>query len=171
MWQKRRSNPIKQVSLKRTAFYSCFLTLHNVIAAALVDKNSRTIVKILQLLELSQKPDASKIDPEGLVHLRVEKLKARLCRRLVKLAKWSDIPESERQPSLASSKGKDNRGENKYPYSGVGMGTVIVVPAPVMSKRVDCDKAAAKEVEGEEGVKEEVAKEEAGKVGGAMDIE
>ena len=68
-------------------------------AQTLTDKNSRTLVKIMQLLEIIQGPDALKVDPDGHVLQRIEKLKKRYLRRLAKLAKWSDAPEMERVPS------------------------------------------------------------------------
>lgn len=71
-------------------------------AQTLVDKNSRTMVKIMQLLELIQAPDALKVDPDGHVLERIEKLKKRYLRRLAKLAKWSDAPEMERIPKSYS---------------------------------------------------------------------
>jgi hypothetical protein len=68
-------------------------------AQTLTDKNSRTLVKIMQLLEIIQGPDALKVDSDGHVLQRIEKLKKRYLRRLAKLAKWSDAPEMERVPS------------------------------------------------------------------------
>lgn len=71
------------------------LKTHEVVQ--LVDKNSRTMVKILELMEISQHGPAD-ADPHLLVGRRIEKLKRRLNRRLLKLAKWSDMPQEERQP-------------------------------------------------------------------------
>jgi hypothetical protein len=56
-------------------------------AAILVDKNSRTIVKLSQLLEIYNKPGASDLDTRGVVAKRIEQYKRRISRRLVKLAK------------------------------------------------------------------------------------
>jgi phage regulator Rha-like protein len=65
-------------------------------AAHMVDKNSRTIVKILQLIELNQRAGAQENDKDGLIIKKIEKLKVRMNRRLIKLGRWSDAPESDR---------------------------------------------------------------------------
>ena len=65
-------------------------------ALQLIDKNSRTFQKIAQLLEVLP-PTDSPNDAHLLVTRRIEKLKMRLNRRLIKLAKWADLPEHERQ--------------------------------------------------------------------------
>jgi hypothetical protein len=56
-------------------------------AAILADKNSRTIVKLSQLLEIYNKPGASDVDEKRLVAQRIERYKHRITRRLTKLAK------------------------------------------------------------------------------------
>ncbi len=60
-------------------------------------KNSRTIVKIMQLLEVknSVPGDAEK---KGVLKDKIEKLKVRLNRRLKKCANWSDERLSNRMP-------------------------------------------------------------------------
>ena len=80
------------------------LTKHMKIYEAqnLTDKNSRTLNKIMQLLEIIQGPDALKVDPDGHVLERIEKLKKRYLRRLAKLTKWADAPEMERIPGYHS---------------------------------------------------------------------
>ena len=65
-------------------------------AARLTHKNSRTMVKILQLLEASQLPDGSFHSNSFAVSDRIEKLKARVKRRLEVLARWGDRPSEER---------------------------------------------------------------------------
>eukprot|EP00602_Paraphysomonas_sp_CaronLab_P003024 CAMPEP_0185032684 /NCGR_PEP_ID=MMETSP1103-20130426/20964_1 /TAXON_ID=36769 /ORGANISM="Paraphysomonas bandaiensis, Strain Caron Lab Isolate" /LENGTH=280 /DNA_ID=CAMNT_0027568667 /DNA_START=60 /DNA_END=902 /DNA_ORIENTATION=+ len=65
-------------------------------AAHLIDKNSHTIAKLNQLLEAYHKPNRAEIDKDRLISRRIEKLKARINRRLVKLAKWVDTPDHER---------------------------------------------------------------------------
>jgi hypothetical protein len=57
-------------------------------ASVLVDKNSRTISKLSQLLAIYNKPGASELDNgRGLVAHRIERYKQRITRRLHKLAK------------------------------------------------------------------------------------
>ena len=53
----------------------------------MVDKNSRTIMKLSQLLAIYNKPGASELDKKGLVAHRIERYKHRITRRLHKLAK------------------------------------------------------------------------------------
>lgn len=60
-------------------------------AATLVDKNSRTIMKLSQLLAIYNKPGASEKDTKGLVAHRIEMYKQRIARRLGKLAKVSSL--------------------------------------------------------------------------------
>jgi len=67
-------------------------------AANLVDKNSKTMVKLMQLLDIMQTPGAHLADTDGFITRRIEKLKMRINRRLIKLSKWADTPEEERQP-------------------------------------------------------------------------
>ena len=66
----------------------------------LVDKNSRTMAKIMQLLEYMQRPGAEQVDKGGKISRYVEKLKARMNRRLVKLSKWADMSYEERLPRM-----------------------------------------------------------------------
>lgn len=67
-------------------------------AAHLVDKNSQTIVKIAQLMDLmnQQGGDGGVFSSENVLLGRIGKLKKRLNRRLYKLAKWSDMPAEDR---------------------------------------------------------------------------
>lgn len=69
-------------------------------AAHILDKNSRTMVKIMQLLEACEKPEVREVDKDKVVMSYVEKLKSRLSRRLTKLAKWADIPAEDRHPRV-----------------------------------------------------------------------
>ena len=92
-------------------------------ASHLVDKNSRTMVKLCQLLEVQKKDDTNdKIDKDGILSRRIEKLKNRLNRRLIKLAKWVDKPEYERsdmgmktRSNAQSAPTVDNRGRGRPP--------------------------------------------------------
>ena len=61
-------------------------------AMALVDKNSRTIVKLSQLLAVYNQSGASEVDRAsgGVVAARIELYKQRITRRLGKLAKVSE---------------------------------------------------------------------------------
>lgn len=87
-------------------------------AQTLVDKNSRTAVKIMQLLDLIQAPNITKVDPDGYVLERIEKLKKRYLRRLSKLATWSDAPEMERIPKFHSLRVlPSNKVRNPLPQS------------------------------------------------------
>jgi G3E family GTPase len=69
-------------------------------ASHLTEKNSKTIVKLCQLLEV-QKKDT--LTPAESAHLsrRIEKLKSRVNRRIIRLAKWVDKPEQERHGHIA----------------------------------------------------------------------
>ena len=58
-------------------------------AAHLVDKNSRTMTKLSQLLEVYNRAGASDMDDGSLVAHRIERYKQRIGRRLLKLAKVS----------------------------------------------------------------------------------
>lgn len=71
-------------------------------AAHLTDKNSRTIVKLCQLLEV-QKKEALSVVEIGQLSRRIEKLKMRLNRRVIRLAKWVDKPEHERNGFISYS--------------------------------------------------------------------
>lgn len=65
-------------------------------ATSIIKKNSRTIAKLCQLIEV-QKKDCHSIDKDsGHISRRVEKLKGRVKRRLLTLARWVDKPESQR---------------------------------------------------------------------------
>jgi AICAR transformylase/IMP cyclohydrolase PurH len=61
--------------------------LTSIKAAMLVDKNSRTIMKLSQLLAVYNKPGASELDDCLMVAHRIERYKHRISRRLEKLAK------------------------------------------------------------------------------------
>ena len=90
-------------------------------AVRLADKNSRTLVKISQLLEVTTLPNYATTDPEGHVQrtlgkrsssvkaavfvlnisylslfLKTDNLKKRLNRRLIKLARYADCPHDDR---------------------------------------------------------------------------
>ena len=71
---------------------SISLNLSATKAAVLVDKNSRTIVKLTQLIAIYNKPGASELDSGGLVAHRIERYKQRVTRRLNKLAKVQCLP-------------------------------------------------------------------------------
>ena len=86
-------------------------------ASAMAAKNSRTILKLVQLLELKKKVGADAIDKNNGSHIgaRIERLQTRLNRRLKKLAKWSDeklddrLPVSEKQYRAESAYKQNNR--------------------------------------------------------------
>lgn len=67
-------------------------------ALGIVDKNSKAIFKIVQLLEIAKSEGAKELDKTGQINQRIDVLKSRLNRRLAKMAKWVDAPESERVP-------------------------------------------------------------------------
>ena len=102
-------------------------------AAKLVDKNARTMAKLLQLLEIQAK-DKNGIVTEPVMQRRIDKLKKTISRRLTKLARyqvlstpssfsfahthlltshyrWGDAPEGERSFS-EYNKYKNNYGHN-----------------------------------------------------------
>lgn len=56
-------------------------------AAKLVDKNARTMAKLLQLLEIQAK-DKNGIVTEPVMQRRIDKLKKTISRRLTKLARY-----------------------------------------------------------------------------------
>lgn len=62
-------------------------TLTSSKAAILVDKNSRTIMKLSQLLAIYNKPGACEKDHAARVAHHIERYKQRIARRLGKLAK------------------------------------------------------------------------------------
>jgi hypothetical protein len=66
-------------------------------AVKLADKNSRTIQKISQLTEVTSQANYAKCDPDGILTKICDKLKARLNRRLIKLARFADCPAEDRQ--------------------------------------------------------------------------
>jgi hypothetical protein len=78
------------------------ISLYN--ATHLIEKNSRTIMKLCQLTEIRKngKELNNNFDTDGYVSRRIEKLKSRLNRRLVKLAKWVDHPDHEQLASFPS---------------------------------------------------------------------
>eukprot|EP01041_Mallomonas_annulata_P000311 gene311-567_t len=118
---KKKKN-VKQVRLKLTD------------AAHLVDKNSRTIIKLFQLLEVSQSPGAAVVDCDGAISRRIEKLKMRLNRRLIKLAKWTDSPIEERQPpEIRMLTRQADRGNEVTRAMAVKMGLQNKPPAPTPS--------------------------------------
>lgn len=85
-----------------------------------MDKNSKTMTKIIELVALAQTeacktadqrkappapPNATRrsnrslmLRAERLIDRKIELLKMRLNKRLVKLSKWVDVPESDRLP-------------------------------------------------------------------------
>lgn len=87
-------------------------------------KNSRTIVKIVQLLEVQNTPTpagqkqttAESIDKEGFIKARIEKLKQRLNRRLKKCANWSDERIGNRMPLPEKKRKMEAAFKVPYPY-------------------------------------------------------
>eukprot|EP01039_Chlorochromonas_danica_P002610 gene2611-2853_t len=65
-------------------------------ALRIADKNSRTIAKISQLLEIIHLPGYAESDPHRVVEKHIAKLKGRINRRLLKLSKWADSSSDER---------------------------------------------------------------------------
>lgn len=61
-------------------------------------KNSRTIVKIMQLLELKAHPNAESLDKENRIGAKLDRLRSRLNRRLKRCANWSDEKLQSRCP-------------------------------------------------------------------------
>ena len=59
-------------------------------AAHLTHKNARTMMKLMQLLELMNNDGAEDLDVNLLVQAKIDKYKKRINRRLRKLAEWSD---------------------------------------------------------------------------------
>jgi hypothetical protein len=93
-------------------------------ATRVIDKNSRSIVKICQLLETKKqnKEINPQYDKEGFISRRIEKLKSRVNRRLVKLAKWVDHPEHEQLAGYPmrtySNRVTNPLAPNSYPSQG-----------------------------------------------------
>jgi hypothetical protein len=70
-------------------------------AARLVDKNSRCIVKILQLQQVCERATSRKdTNSTAVLESRIEKLQNRLNRRLIRLSKWGDNPNLGKQISF-----------------------------------------------------------------------
>jgi hypothetical protein len=59
-------------------------------ASHLSKKNARTMVKLMQLIEVMKRPGAADMDVNREVEGKIEKYKKRINRRLRKLAEWSD---------------------------------------------------------------------------------
>jgi len=79
-------------------------------AAHLLDKNSRTMTKIIQLLNVIQTANCSKNDERiKPIKDKVEFLKTRMRRRLNKLAIWADTPLENRRPESRNSLLKTNQ--------------------------------------------------------------
>jgi len=100
----------------------------------LVDKNSRTLVKVAQLMEYTHRPGADLVDKDGLVTRYVEKLKARMTRRLVKLSKWSDLSYEERLPKMKKSDPRHliNGGTYLPPLPSQYVNPVVYNPTPIV---------------------------------------
>ena len=73
-------------------------------ATHIVNKNSRTITKVMQLLELKGKLESE--EAKEMMNRKIEYLKARIERRLVKLAKWGDDPHNDDKVRRNEMKGK-----------------------------------------------------------------
>lgn len=86
-----------------------YLTINQ--STHLIDKNSRTIMKLCQLIEIKKlgKENDINYDKEGYITKRIEKLKIRINKRLAKLAKWVDMPDHE-QLALMPNKIYQTRG-------------------------------------------------------------
>jgi hypothetical protein len=81
-------------------------------AQRLADKNSRTMMKVSQLLEITHLPGYSESDPGDLVGKYVEKLRTRVAKRLQKLARWADSSADERHAEFRNTPSVTNN----YPY-------------------------------------------------------
>ena len=69
-------------------------------AARLVEKNARSLVKLLQLQELKRKaPNVADSANVQAASERIDMLKKRINRRLIKLARWADGPHKGRDTS------------------------------------------------------------------------
>jgi len=108
-------------------------------AAHMADKNSRTIVKIVQLLEVlhqgrAASEDVNIVDVQNVIlSRRIEKLKRRLNRRLQKLSKWCDIPAEERLLSIRPPRAfllKQQQFFTNSRYPVVIPGLPVVSPTP-----------------------------------------
>lgn len=101
-------------------------------AQRLVDKNSRTLAKLVQLLEVAQRPGAEAVDKDGVVMRYVDKLKSRLNRRLLKLSKWADLTHEERLPRVKKSDPRlaSNNGTYVPPPLTQYVGAVVFPSAP-----------------------------------------
>lgn len=87
-------------------------------AAHLLDKNSRTMTKIIQLLNVIQTAKCKKNDDRMKpIKEKVELLKSRLRRRLNKLAVWADTPLENRRPESRNSLNKTNQLLNSNSFS------------------------------------------------------
>jgi len=111
-------------------------------AAHMVDKNARTVAKVLQLLESTQGANMAALDPEGHVSKKIEKLNARINRRLVKLAKWSDTSIEDRMPAMPQTN-LQLRSSGAYSNTSYASGsssyqsqTTAVRPVPTTTMRV-----------------------------------
>ena len=69
-------------------------------AARLVEKNARSFVKLLQLQELKRKaPNVADSANVQAANERIDMLKKRINRRLIKLARWADGPHKGKDSS------------------------------------------------------------------------
>lgn len=66
-------------------------------AAHLTHKNARTMMKVMQLLDLMNNDGAEDLDTNRLVQAKIDKYKKRINRRLRKLAEWSDEKVEDRR--------------------------------------------------------------------------
>jgi hypothetical protein len=76
-------------------------------------KNSRTIVKIMQLIEERNKVPADSIEKELVLKSRIDRLQLRLNRRLKKCANWSDERVAIRMPTLEKRRKMESSYKNQ----------------------------------------------------------
>lgn len=87
-------------------------------AAHLAHKNARTMMKVMQLMEVMNNPGAEDLDTNRLVQNKIEKYKKRINRRLRKLAEWSDQRVEDRR-LYVTDKVKKDRSTYKQVYQGI----------------------------------------------------
>ena len=115
----KRGRPKKEPEVKKSsedpAFYrqKVLAPFKSTQATRLIDKNARSMVKLSELMDLTQKneetsssssssknsPAKSGIekDKSQIAYKKIEQLKKRISRRLVKLTKWADAESYEKQ--------------------------------------------------------------------------
>ena len=98
----------------------------------LAAKNSRTIVKIMQLLDVKSHPATESLDRSNHIASKLERLKSRLNRRLKKCANWSDermatrLPYPDKKKKLESSY-KKAWNDQQWQTHPAGHGSVATV--------------------------------------------